>query len=73
MMFSSATSFNADIGAWDVSQVTTMDNMFHNAENFDQKLCCNNAKAKNNVKDMFTSAKVEALRLDVITYFCFHN
>ena len=33
-MFSGATSFNADISRWNVSNVTNMEGMFNNASSF---------------------------------------
>mmetsp|Transcript_10036 Transcript_10036/g.23210 ORF Transcript_10036/g.23210 Transcript_10036/m.23210 type:complete len:149 (-) Transcript_10036:652-1098(-) len=38
-MFAGATRFNQDIGRWNVSQVSNMDNMFRNATRFKQNLC----------------------------------
>ena len=38
-MFYSATSFNQDISAWNVSAVTYMRSMFYDASSFDKILC----------------------------------
>merc|ERR1712098_457544 len=38
-MFHSATAFNSDISAWDVSQVTDMHDMFYHATAFNSDIC----------------------------------
>jgi len=38
-MFNSASSFNGDISKWDVSRVTSMEDMFLDATSFKQALC----------------------------------
>ena len=55
-MFNAALAFNNDISSWDVSAVDTMESMFDDAEQFEQKMCEWNLEGKN-VQDMFTNSQ----------------
>eukprot|EP00978_Attheya_sp_CCMP212_P029108 scaffold102394_cov35-Attheya_sp.AAC.1 len=39
VVFWAASTFNQDLSAWDVSSITTMQNMFNSASAFNQDLC----------------------------------
>jgi len=50
-MFNGATSFRADLGLWDVSQVTNMKNMFTLVLLFNADLCAWEQKSASTLED----------------------
>ena len=57
-MFENATSFNADISSWIVSNVTSMDTMFSYAAAFDQDMSSWDVSAVTNMASMFSNGSV---------------
>ena len=55
-MFSNATSFNQDIGRWNVSNVENMESMFNNATSFNQDIGRWNVSNVENMESMFNNA-----------------
>ena len=52
----SNSAFNQSIGNWDVSSVTTMYQMFHQATSFNQPIADWNVSGVNNMRAMFKNA-----------------
>ena len=55
-LFSSATSFNADVGSWNTEQVTDMNNMFQGAAAFNQNISSWNTAKVTDMNAMFSGA-----------------
>ena len=56
-LFRDATTFNGDIGHWDVSKVTDMNKMFNTATRFNQDISAWDVSKVTNMTSMFYSAK----------------
>ena len=58
-LFNSKTTFNDDISAWDVSNVTSMNQMFQGAWVFNQDISSWDVSNVTNMKEMFTDSLLE--------------
>ena len=56
-VFRNQTTFNQDIGLWDVSNVTTMEGMFNTAQSFNQDLSKWDVSSVINMRGVFKGAK----------------
>merc|ERR1719149_596334 len=64
LMFYAATAFNADLGAWDVSQVTNMARMFEETAAFNSDLSAWDVSKVTYMQYMFYSATAFNAPLD---------
>ena len=65
------SSFNHNVGDWNVSSVTIMSNMFNNADNFDQDIGDWNVSSVTNMESMFASSAISDMNKGKSTVILF--
>lgn len=68
--FDGATSFNQDIGSWNVSNVSNMGGMFVNTSSFDQDIGSWNIHALSTMRVMFYEAGMSPTNYDLTLDGC---